>query len=572
MLRQALTITLPAVVALAFIVNGSPAAASQESKRVALVIGNNAYKEEWRLRNPVNDARDMRQALEALGFQVQSAENADAAEIESAVRNFTSALKPGDIAFFFYSGHGLQIDGENYLVPTDFDAANAIEAKHKCYSANLLLDLMIESGAKLNVVVLDACRSNPFRQARSLERGLAAMNAGGGALIAYATAPGDVASDNPIENNGLYTKHLLEALRTPGLEIEGVFKLAREAVYRASNKKQLPWTASSVVGEFVLNPGAGDTQAPLAEQAYGVLKITVNLAGAEVLIDGRRVAVSTGPQTLIVPRMPVGYHVVTVRKAGYVSDVVNEQVAIRKGKAKELEAWLVAEKITNSIGMELKLISAGSFMMGADEGDEDSAEDETPLHRVEISKPFYVGVYEVTQEQYEAVMGENPSHFSGGRRPVESVSWHDAKEFCRRLSEKEGVKYRLPTEAEWEYAARAGTSMRYYWGNNVDGRYAWYDGNSGEKAHEVGLKLPNPWGLYDISGNVWEWCEDWYERDYYSRSPLSDPLNLTTGDSCVARGGSWKNLKHYVLIYRRGWDKPGNKDWMTGIRVIREVK
>jgi formylglycine-generating enzyme required for sulfatase activity len=546
--------------------------ANQEGKCAALVVGNSAYKEEWRLQNPVNDARDMRQALESLGFEVRSAENADLAEIESAIRSFTSSLRPGDVAFFFYSGHGMQIDGENYLVPTDFDAANAVEAKHKCYSANLLLDLMIESGAKLNVVVLDACRSNPFRQAKSLERGLAAMNAGGGALIAYATAPGDVAGDNPVERNGLYTKHLLEAMRVPGLEIEGVFKLAREAVYRASNQKQLPWTASSVVGEFVLNPVSGDIQNPLAEQAYGVLKITVNLAEAEILIDGRRVGVSTGPQTLILPRMPVGYHTVTVRKEGHKSDVVDQQTAIHKGKATELEAWLVAEKITDSIGMELRIIPAGFFMMGTDADDKAGAEDETPLHRVEISKPFYIGVYEVTQGQYEAVMGENPSNFKGGRRPVESVSRHDAEEFCRRLSEKEGATYRLPTEAEWEYAARAGTSTRYYWGTGIDGRYAWYDDNSGKQTHDVGLKLPNPWGLYDVSGNVWEWCEDWYDHDYYNRSPLSDPLNLTTGENCVARGGSWKNLEHYVLIFRRGWDKPGNKDPLTGFRVVREIE
>ena len=191
--------------------------------------------------------------------------------------------------------------------------------------------------------------------------------------------------------------------------------------------------------------------------------------------------------------------------------------------------------ITNSIGMKLKLIEAGEFMMGSEKGQSQ----EKPVHKVKITKPFYIGVYEVTQAQYEKITGKNPSHFKGPNRPVETVSWNDAQLFCKKLSEKEGVKYRLPTEAEWEYACRAGTKTEHYWGDEMDGRYAWYSGNCERRTHDVGQKKPNAWGLYDMSGNVHEFCSDWFAMDYYDNSPEKDPQGPKDGTHRVLRGGSW---------------------------------
>ncbi|MDR2925615.1 MAG: formylglycine-generating enzyme family protein [Azoarcus sp.] len=194
----------------------------------------------------------------------------------------------------------------------------------------------------------------------------------------------------------------------------------------------------------------------------------------------------------------------------------------------------------NSIGMEFVLIPAGSFMMGTDPDFGKGNSDETPQHKVTISKPFYLGKYEVTQAQWVAVMGSNPSQFKGRNNPVERVSWNDAQAFIKRLNAKEGHnRYRLPTEAEWEYAARAGTNSAYSFGDdkNALSDYAWYDGNSGETSRPVGQKQPNPWGLHDVHGNVWEWVQDWYGG--YPKTAVTNPKGTENGSNRVRRGGSW---------------------------------
>ena len=191
---------------------------------------------------------------------------------------------------------------------------------------------------------------------------------------------------------------------------------------------------------------------------------------------------------------------------------------------------------TNSIGMKFMLIPSGSFMRVVGRNDFN----EIIGSKVDISKPFYLGVYEVTQEQWHTVMGDNPARFKARHNPVELVAWVEVQEFIQRLNANEGHnRYRLPTEAEWEYAARAGTSTEYSFGNSENslGQYAWYRDNSGGKTHPVGQKKPNPWGLYDMYGNVWEWVQDWY-GDYPSSS-VTDPKGPSSGSNRVNRGGSW---------------------------------
>lgn len=203
----------------------------------------------------------------------------------------------------------------------------------------------------------------------------------------------------------------------------------------------------------------------------------------------------------------------------------------------------------NSIGMKFKLIPAGTFTMG----------DDNDAPEVTLSKSFSLGIHEVTQSQYERVMGNNPSGFKGANNPVEQVSWEDAVEFCRKLSELPAEKaagrvYRLPTEAEWEYACRAGTTTKYSFGDDDSelGNYAWFKGNSGNTSHPVGGKKPNAWGLYDMHGNVWEWCQDWY-GDYPSGT-VTDPMGATSGSYRVNRGGRRPAVLQFEDPYSRWFD------------------
>jgi formylglycine-generating enzyme required for sulfatase activity len=225
---------------------------------------------------------------------------------------------------------------------------------------------------------------------------------------------------------------------------------------------------------------------------------------------------------------------------------------------------------SNSIGMEFVLIPAGSFTMGADKNFKAASDDETPQHRVSISKPFYLGKHEVTQAQWEAVMGNNPSRFEGRDNPVEMVSWDDTQEFIQRLNRQEGHKrYRLPTEAEWEYAARAGTTGAYSFGDDVGqlGQYAWYGANCRGRTHPVGQKQPNPWGLYDMHGNVWEWVQDWYGERYYSSSPGTDPKGPSSGYYRVFRGGCWFFDAERCRSANRNGSTPGLRYNVLGFRL-----
>jgi formylglycine-generating enzyme required for sulfatase activity len=204
-------------------------------------------------------------------------------------------------------------------------------------------------------------------------------------------------------------------------------------------------------------------------------------------------------------------------------------------------------QITNSIGMKLVLIPSGEFLMGSPDSDIGAPGDERPQHRVQIMRPFYLGATEVTQGQYRTVTGQSPSNFREvDDLPVEQVSWNDAIAFCNKLSELEkgqlgGAQYRLPTEAEWEYACRGGATPRYSFGDDAASlrKFAWYDGNSGSKTHPVGEKRPNDFSLFDMHGNVWEWCQDWYDKDSYGQSLGADPCGPSQAAVRVVRGGGW---------------------------------
>ena len=246
--------------------------------------------------------------------------------------------------------------------------------------------------------------------------------------------------------------------------------------------------------------------------------------------------------------------------------------------------------ITNSIGMKLAYIPAGEFLMGSPDSDDQAFGCEKPQHRVRITRPFHLGVHEVTQRKWKVVMATTPwkgkdDVKEGDRYPAMYVSWNGAMEFCRKLTEKErgagrlkaGESYRLPTEAEWEYACRAGSGTRYHCGDGAGslGEYEWYRNNAhdiDEKyAHAVGLKRANAWGLFDMHGNVSEWCSDWYGEKYYGQSPEADPQGPMEDGYRVFRGGCWYCKAWICRAANRDGSPPEDAIEFVGFRVVRTI-
>ena len=223
-----------------------------------------------------------------------------------------------------------------------------------------------------------------------------------------------------------------------------------------------------------------------------------------------------------------------------------------------LMVWIALMSQVFAQGETMILIPAGEFQMGSK-----AAEDET-LHPVHLSA-FSIDKFEVTQEQFEKVMGVNPSDFYGKNLPVEQVTWYEARDYCKAVGK------RLPTEAEWEKAARGKTHTVYYWGDAIDGEYAWYWDNSERRTHPVGKRKPNPFGLYDVSGNVWEWVADYYEDIYYQSSPEKNPAGPFTSKYRVIRGGSWRDLPDFLRTTRRNYDLPAGRFNHIGFRCAQSV-
>jgi len=232
----------------------------------------------------------------------------------------------------------------------------------------------------------------------------------------------------------------------------------------------------------------------------------------------------------------------------------------------------LAVDLGGGVKLELVLIPAGEFMMGSPNADNGAPISEKPPHRVRITKPFYLGKYPVTQEQWQAVMGNNPSSVKEDPKcPVESVTWDNCQNFLTELNRKTGGqkgKFVLPTEAQWEYACRAGSTTHYCFGNSEAdlGDYAWYEANAAGVLHPVGEKKPNAWGLYDMHGSVWEWCQDWYDPRYYAESPTDDPPGPATSSEVVMRGAGY-NVPMGARSAMRLSSKPGQTNTAQGLRV-----
>jgi len=566
----------------------------------ALVIGNSSYKSA-RLLNPVNDAKDMAYTLKKLGFKVTLKTNANQRTMERAIRDFGKELRKGGVGLFYFAGHGIQVRGSNYLIPIGAVLESEGDAKYEAVDAGLVLAKMEDAGNGFNIVILDACRNNPFsRSFRSAETGLAKMDAPSGSILAYATAPGSIAADGT-GRNGLYTAKLLKHMVTLNLKIEEVFKRVRIDVASASGNKQTPWESSSLMGDFYFNSGRSisvvkrqpsddqptikTTQPERPSKQPGSMQFkSRDLRYAKSLYERGKKAEA---KRIVSGQLQQDDEMVLAEAmyAQILWDFAdNDREVLEKLKAYYPDSrWIAsAEQVVaerESLGMKFVYIKPGSFMMGSPSSEQGREYDERQ-HRVTLTQGFKMQTTEVTQGQWREVMGSNPSHFKncGDNCPVENVSWDDVQAFIRKLNSKEGPgRYRLPTEAEWEYAARAGSTTAFANGDitellkcgydtNLDAM-GWYCGNSNEKTHPVAQKKPNAWGLYDMHGNVQELCQDWYEKTYPSGS-VTDPEGPLLGRARVYRGGSWLKSTSGTRSAFRGYNWPKESNYTQGFRLV----
>ena len=651
-------------------------------ERHALVIGNANYQSSP-LRNPLNDARDMAAALEGLGFQVQSLLDADAPEMEQAILDFGDRLRAGGVGLFYYAGHGVQAQGSNYLIPLQANISREIQLKRKAIDAGLVLDAMGAANNGLNIVILDACRDNPYANSfRNTTRGLARMDSPKGSLIAYATAPGDVAADGD-GRNGLFTKHLLEQMQKPGVQVEQVFKQVTQAVHAETRQRQTPFMTSSLLGDFYFKPASAtaSTTAPAPKPAptpapttqttpstidglslddwllvYGDNPITIasldkivayerqhggNAASRSYINKGIKVALANvnSADDLLEYQRKFGYlpgapaqiearlaellaagasrqDLIRLRGQFPASATLRLQLAGEYHQAKlfdaaagEYQSWL---GLTDSSHPQRKsvlealvaaregrllykagdiiqdcpqcpqmvYIPTGSFRMGDISGGGQS--DEKPVHRVSV-KAFLMSATEVTFAQWDACAAAGgcsykPSDSGWGRgsRPVINVSWEDiTKQYIPWLNKKTGEQYRLPSEAEWEYAARAGSETKYSWGNSIGNNKVNCDGCGSRwdnsQTAPVGSFAANAFGLYDMHGNVWEWTQDCRNGSY--KDAPSDGTAWLSGNCGrrVLRGGSWYYDPYFLRSAFRVSNTTGDRVNSVGFRLARTL-
>ena len=571
-------------------------------QRVALVIGNGAY-EDSPLRNPPNDARAIAQVLERCDFRVTPLIDANKKDMFTAVRDFGRNIQRGGVGVFYYAGHGIQVKGRNYLVPIGTNIQAEDEVEFECIDADLVLNKMESAGNRVNIVILDACRNNPFaRSFRSGGSGLGQMDAATGSLLAYATAPGKVAADGE-DDNGLYTSKILKYIEEPGLTVDRLFKYVGRDVDYATDEVQQPWTSSSLRGDFyfvlpdketepapqvtaAVQSGASVPQPQLAAPppplVLGHLQVNVNVAQAQVFIDDKYKGPANPGQPLYLENLGLGTVQVRVEANNHTPLTRAVQLSANKWEQPLFElqplqalppppplqvpGQAVPAPAPGQVGIEL-----------------DDLEDQVRMARTGLR----FDKYEVTNVQFANFLNLQGNQEQGGvtwlqldspdalieRRagqfvskagyelhPVVEVSWYGAQSYCTWAGK------RLPTEEEWVSACKGEQNQAYPWGASAAPTRANYgidvccapdDRDGFAQTSPVG-QFPDgasPEGIMDLAGNVWEWVDQ------------------VEGEMRVYRGGSWKSSPKYLGCGKnaRSGKYPIDRVYNVGFRCVQSA-
>jgi formylglycine-generating enzyme required for sulfatase activity len=539
-------------------------------RRVALVIGNGSYPQ-----SPVGslpgDARAFADVLRDDGFDVVYAENARRAEMEAAIGVFTRKLGWGVTAVVYYGGHAVQYQDRNFLLAIDSKIATEADVRTEGIDIDLILDPLIVSRPAGCVVILDAARKNPWQQIVSGRvRGLAHQPPIQGLTVIYPVAPGEVVGDTPRSAN-LFAVELIKSVKVPGLSFKEVFRRVRTSVAQATRDQQVPSESSPSPDDLVISstrkPAATPAPPvraadPLERGFWDTIKGSDNPADFKAYLD----SYPDGPFAAEARARLQQIETRTVTKPA-----VSEPPAAASQPAASQAAIRDCPQCP-----EMVLIQAGAFEMGSTE----MFDFEAPVHQVSIRKPFYIGRREVTFEEWDACIAEggckqrpDDRGLGRGRRPAIDLDWDDAKGYTAWLSQKTGHTYRLPTESEWEYAARAGSTTTYPWGKTVDKDKANCIGCTTDplrKAVDTGSFKPNAFGIYDMTGNAAEWVEDCW-NDNYRGAPADG--SAWTKPQCrerVLRGGSFNNDPRYLRSAARFKYDHDVRFYTNGFRVVRE--
>ncbi|MBC1221800.1 SUMF1/EgtB/PvdO family nonheme iron enzyme [Nostoc sp. UCD121] len=489
-------------------------------------------------------------------------------------------MEAGDNFWFFFSGHGIRHADRDYLMPCD---GNPADIEETAIPINFVAERLRRCGADNVVLILDACRSLGTRAGEGIGRQTAEEARQQGVISIFSCSPQEYSYEIDALKQGAFTTALLEGLGIQGqcatVERLNQYLQSRvpEIVSEHKHARQTPYVIAEPLNKshLILVPKYA-TLADIATLKIDAYQAEVNknldlaeqlwirvLAGASGRDTDAIKAIkrierlrwepqepsSPQPRPIIenstkgisiVEKNPLKtfqFEVVTVNAKGNITNRRNQ------------EAKYFEEDLGNGITLEMVQIPGGTFTMGSPEREAQRQDNESPLHQVTVPK-FFMGKYAVTQAQYQAIMGSNPSNFKGEKRPVEQVIWDEAVEFCEKLSQKIGKTYRLPSEAEWEYACRAGTTTPFYFGETITTDLVNYDGNNpygsapkGEdrdQTIDVGKFPPNSFGLYDMHGNVWEWCEDVYNSNYIDAPTNGIPWLIGSDNNMkLLRGGGW---------------------------------
>ena len=566
----------------------------------ALVIGVSEYQRGngWpSLPGVPEDVKTVKSALEGQGFQVQVATNPTGKLLREAIATFIDewGFASNNRLLLYFAGHGhtgKAVDDREmgYLVPADAPSpeANPAQFNRVAVSMREIIGYAERIQSKHALFVFDSCFSGTLFKTRDrVSPAIASKTAQ--PVRQFITAGTGTQS---VPDQSQFRRQFLEALKgaadsnqdgyVTGSEL-GMY--LEDKVTDYSNRAQTPQWGK--INNPDLNQGDFVFVVAKTSESGGNRRVNPETVEMEFW---ERVKNSSNRRDLelYLTEYPKGLYAPLAK--------------LRLAELERPAPPALAKQMTNRLGMEFVLIPAGRFQMGCSQTEAEQAyrkfsvvfkdaklewfTDAVPAHEVSITKPFYLGKYEVTQGQWEAVMGSNPSNFKGANLPVERVSWEDCQEFIRKLNAKGEGEYRLPSEAEWEYACRAGTTGEY--AGSLDGM-GWYYENSGERrlsdenwpkesdtnkcrTHPVGQKSPNAWGIYDMHGNVWEWCQDWYDEKYYGKSPGSDPTGPSGGTSRVIRGGGWNDAAPGCRSAYRTRLTPDARNYLLGFRLVRTAR